>query len=540
MATDYPFVSVFQIATPLFQLFIVASPLVITFSIAQYIRQTYGKRLPLPPGPHPLPVIGNLFDISKTFSAREYRELSNKYGDVVHLSALGQRIIVLGSLEAANELLDKRSAKYSGKPYSVMSELIQLEWSVALQSSSGEMWRKQRRGLHKFFGVTSAAQWNDMQESSAASLPTLLLEDPQRFSEDAQFTFGSIAMRVAYGIPLKDQHDEALALAMEGVKIFTEAFVPGKYLVESFPILKYIPPWFPGAGFRREAARWRRTYELVRNKSFDKSVARMRKGSFEHSMVTAMVKEAEEEGTFSPQDDAVARCVSVSVHLGGADTTLATIRVFFLAMALNAEAQKRAHAELDAVIGVDRLPSLRDREFLPYVEALVMECHRWHPILPLALPRTYTGEDDDEYNGYRIPKGSIVLANTWAFAHDPHNYPDPEKFMPERYLTGEGKLNPDVRDPRTFTFGYGRRVCPGKHFGDAAVWITVASVLHAFNIDPPLNEKGETIDLIPKFTEGILSAPEAFQCRITPQSSTAEALVRQTPARSRVEAKNAG
>ena len=161
--------------------------------------------------------------------------------------------------------------------------------------------------------------------------------------------------------------------------------------------------------------------------------------------------------------------------------TLSTIRTFLLVMALNPEAQKRAQIELDAVIGPDRLPSLSDRCSLPYIEALVMECYRWHPTLPLSVVRTYTGEEDDEYKGYRIPKGSLVLANSWcvlrcsraeagsavltrglvlpcrAFAHDPQNYPEPEAFMPKRYLTGEGKLNHDVRDPRTFTFGYGRR-----------------------------------------------------------------------------------
>ncbi|KAM5539712.1 hypothetical protein V8D89_006525 [Ganoderma adspersum] len=525
---DYPFNTAFQNAAPPFQWIILVSTLVIAFVVATYICQITTKQLPLPPGPRPLPVIGNLFDISKTFSAREYLELSKRYGDVVHLSALGQRIVIVGSLEVTSELLDKRSVKYSGKPSSAMSDLIQIGWNMALQSSSTEMWRRQRREFHKSFGVTSVAQWNGIQESSAARLLGRLLEDPGRFSEHVEFTFGSMAMRVTYGISPKDQHDEALALAKEGVRIFTEAFVPGKYLVESFPILKYVPPWFPGAGFQRQAARWRHTYELVRNKTYDGSIATMRKGPFQHSMVTTMVKEAEEEGTFSAETDDLARGVSAAVYLGGADTTLATIRVFFLAMVLNPEVQKRAHAELDAIIGLNRLPSLRDRGLLPYVQALVMECHRWHPILPLALPRTYTGEEDDEYKGFRIPRGSIILANTWAFAHDPRNYPEPEKFMPERYLTGEGELNPDIRDPRSFTFGYGRRACPGKYFGDTALWITVASVLHTFSIDAPLNEKGETISFTPKFTEGILSVPEAFRCRISPRSSTAEALIRQT------------
>ena len=81
-------------------------------------------------------------------------------------------------------------------------------------------------------------------------------------------------------------------------------------------------------------------------------------------------------------------------------------------MASNPEIQDKAHAELDAVIGPDRLPSLSDRESLPYIDALVKELHRWSPILPLGLPRTYTG-DGDEYKGYRIPKGSLIFANSW-------------------------------------------------------------------------------------------------------------------------------
>ncbi|KAM5539726.1 hypothetical protein V8D89_006539, partial [Ganoderma adspersum] len=493
----------------------------LVLSITHYIRRN--KKLPLPPGPRPLPVVGNLFDIPKVFSSREYRDLSDKYGDIVHLHALGRRIIVLGSLEVATELLDKRSVRYSGRPSSIMSELIQLQRTTSLLSR-GEVWRHQRRKFHRFFSVTAAAQWNVLQESGVRQLLSLLLEDPQHFSEHAEFVFGSTSMRVAYGISPKDHHDEALTLAMEGVKIMSQALVPGRYLVESFPILRHIPSWFPGARFQREAAIWRHTWGLMRNKAFDDSIAKMRGGSFEYSMATAMIQDAEGKGTFSPETDDMSRDVSASVYLGIPSQTLTIFRIFLLAMALNPEAQKRAQAELDTVIGTNRLPSLSDRDSLPNVEALVMECHRWNPIAPLAFPRTYTGEDD-EYNGYRIPKGSLVIVNSWAFAHDPRNYTDPEKFMPGRYLTREGKLNPEVRDPRTFTFGYGRRICPGRHFGDASVWIAVASVLHTFNISPPLDDKGETSVLIPKFTDGLLSAPEPFQCRITPRSSTAEALI---------------
>ncbi|KAM5539713.1 hypothetical protein V8D89_006526 [Ganoderma adspersum] len=515
MTIDYPFSSTFQdvdVAPPL-QLLVVASTIFLILSIKQYINRS--KKVPLPPGPRPLPIVGNLFDIPKAFSPREYRELSDKYGDIVHLHAFGQRIIVLGSLEVATELLDKRSVRYSGKPYSAMSELIQAQGTVSLLSS-GEAWRKQRRELHRFFSAMASTQWNAIQESGVRQLLSLLLDDPQHFSEHAEFVFGSMSMRVTYGMSPKDRHDDALALAMKGVKIMSQALVPGKYLVESFPILRHIPSWFPGARFQREAATWRHTWGLMRNKAFDDSIAKMRGGSFEHSMVTAMVQDAEGKGTFSPETDNMARDVSATVYIGmlsspshdyaeltpclprsSPSQTLTIFRIFLLAMALNPEVQRRVQAELDAVLGTNRLSSLSDRNSLPNVEAL-------NPIVPFALPRTYTGEDD-EYNGYRIPKGSLVIVNSWAFAHDPRNYADPEKFMPGRYLTREGKLNPEVRDPRTFTFGYGRRICPGRHFGDASVWIAVASVLHTFNISPPLDDKGGPVALTPKFTDGLLS-----------------------------------
>ena len=82
-------------------------------------------------------------------------------------------------------------------------------------------------------------------------------------------------MRVTFGISPKDRHDEAVTLAKEGENIFSQAFVPGKYLVESFPILRHIPAWFPGARFQRDAATWRQTWGFMRNKTFDDSIAKM-------------------------------------------------------------------------------------------------------------------------------------------------------------------------------------------------------------------------------------------------------------------------
>lgn len=84
---------------------------------------------------------------------------------------------------------------------------------------------------------------------------------------------------------------------------------------------------------------------------------------------------------------------------------------FFIAMSLFPEVQRAAQAELDEVIGPDRLPELTDREALPYVNAVVKELLRWHASAPLGCPRMTT--DDVEYNGYSIPRNTTVIVNVW-------------------------------------------------------------------------------------------------------------------------------
>ena len=91
--------------------------------------------------------------------------------------------------------------------------------------------------------------------------------------------------------------------------------------------------------------------------------------------------------------------------------TLSTVQSFFLAMASFPEAQKKAQAELEAVVGPNRLPEFSDRDALPYVNALIKELLRWRSVVPIGVP--HRSIEEDEYRGYRIPKGSIVIANIW-------------------------------------------------------------------------------------------------------------------------------
>ena len=88
--------------------------------------------------------------------------------------------------------------------------------------------------------------------------------------------------------------------------------------------------------------------------------------------------------------------------------------------------------------------------------------------------------------------------------HDPEAYDEPDTYRPERFLK-DGKLDPTVRDPSKFVFGYGRRICPGRYYAEAALFINTASVLHVFDIMPPLDQDGRPIRIEPRMTDGLVT-----------------------------------
>ena len=156
-------------------------------------------------------------------------------------------------------------------------------------------------------------------------------------------------------------------------------------------------------------------------------------------------------------------------------------------MALYPEVQRNAQVEIDAVVGPNRLPDFHDRPFLPYINAVLKESSRWNLVTPFGRPFfiivvatilmifegiPHMSTNDDEYNGFYIPKGTVMIANAWlvrpinpisglkisfrSILHDCEVFDNPQEFQPERYLK-DGKLNPNVRDPECAAFGFGRR-----------------------------------------------------------------------------------
>ncbi|PYI16946.1 cytochrome P450 [Aspergillus violaceofuscus CBS 115571] len=177
----------------------------------------------------------------------------------------------------------------------------------------------------------------------------------------------------------------------------------------------------------------------------------------------------------------------------------------------------RARAELDAVVGPDRLPRPDDQPRLPYITAIVEEVLRWRPAGPEGAP--HLSREETTYHGYRIPRGSVVVANIWTIAREEAVFgPHPDAFIPERWLDDHGAFRSSLPAP---AFGYGRRTCPGRYFARNVLWIVVARLLWSFDIRAGVAaETGEPIPVDPEAcTYGLVMRALPFTARFVPRGS---------------------
>jgi cytochrome P450 len=322
-----------------------------------------------------------------------------------------------------------------------------------------------------------------------------------------------------YGYTIEPHSNDPLVdLADRAMVQFSAATVPGAWLVDIVPVLEYLPEWMPGAAFKKTARLWRRSlfdtvtmpYEFVKQQM----AARKNDSSF----VSKSIEQARTEGGLGPDEEHAIKWTALSLYLGGADTSVQTIHAFFLAMSMFPDVQRKAQEEIDRVVGSSRLPSSADRDKLSYINSIVNEAQRWHPIGPMGFP--HVSDEEDHIAGYRIPKGALLLPAIWWFTRDPDVYHDAEMFKPERYLE---PYNEPL--PTDVTFGFGRRICPGRYLADASLYLTFAQSLAVFNIEKAFGEDGKVIEPKHSFRPGIMSPVAPFQMRVAPRTRQHEQLI---------------
>ncbi|PPQ95404.1 hypothetical protein CVT26_008250 [Gymnopilus dilepis] len=479
--------------------------------------------LPYPPGPKGLPIVGNLFDLARSNDTNIYESLAKEYGELVFLSAFGKSVLVLNSSEAANELFDKRSANYSDRAQSVMSnELMGWDFSFG-HMRYGEQWKKHRRVFHQQFQQSVAQTYWPIQRREAHALLRRLLDSPENLDYHLRLNAAAVIMSITYGITIALSGDRYIRLAEKALEGMGAAARPGAFLVDFVP---FCNDWVPGASFKRKAKEWRVAVTGMKEAPFATVLNNMKEGRAAPSFVCNLLNDLQTKENVEDQIQTIKNCAGLTY---AGMFTVSTLASFILAIVLHPEVQSRAQEELDCVVGRDRLPDFSDRPSLPYISAIVKEVLRWNPVAPFGLPHMST--NDDEFRGYFIPGGTIVVGNSRCILNDPLRYPEPRRFNPDRFMAEADRnsnqhLSPG--DPLSVAFGYGRRFCPGRYAGEAQVWISIACILSVFDIGHALDDEGRPIPVVPAFTTGMICHPMPFKFSMKPRGENARLLIQQT------------
>ncbi|CAE6365872.1 unnamed protein product [Rhizoctonia solani] len=363
-----------------------------------------------PPSPKSLPFVGNLFSVPPGHEHVAFAKIGEKLeSDIVYLEILGQKILVLNSAKASSDLLDKRSALYSDRPsIPMLTDPSLMNWSRAVTITGyNDAWRSYRRILNNWLNRRTVTRFNALQGQQARLLLQRLLDATkhtqpfQGVHDELLFTVGSLMLQVAYGYEPQSPQDRffkeaqlafqrALLAGMqtsEDVLDLSDAITnhdTQDFLVNVFPAMLHIPSWFPGTGWKRIANEWRVQQERSKSDPYEWVKTQVATGSDRTSLLGLLLQDHELLSELDPEErDERLKEVGVILFGGGTDTTSTFLLNFIAAMVLNPHAQARAQQELDTVLGQVKLPSISDRERLPYIRNLIDEVLRMYPIAPL-------------------------------------------------------------------------------------------------------------------------------------------------------------
>ncbi|KAK7022937.1 hypothetical protein VNI00_016827 [Paramarasmius palmivorus] len=328
----------------------------------------------------------------------------------------------------------------------------------------GKEWNAHRKLFAHEFSPKQTDRYQPHTLRAVRTFLVDLLHQPHNAHRLLRHMAGSTILSITYGLSIKsaDVGDPVIDMAQRALQSFDEAGVPGAFWVDYLPILKYVPSWFPGASFKRKAREWAKDVNQLVNMPFYAVKSNLAKGIVRPCFVSHCLSNL---NTTDPDDlaynEKIVREAAGSMYEAGTDTTVVASHTFILMMICYPEIQRKGQEELDRVVGPDRLPTYDDGGNLPYVCAIINEVMRYQPVNPLATDGlaaiAHLVTEEDEYKGYRIPKGSVVFGNAWEILRDEETYgPRTDTFDPSRFLTPEGKRNPAVPEP-TCSFGFGRR-----------------------------------------------------------------------------------
>ncbi|KAI9760386.1 MAG: hypothetical protein M4579_001682 [Chaenotheca gracillima] len=478
--------------------------------IADYVRMLY-LRSKMPPGPLPLPIIGNTFMLPDTKPWIYFEQLAKDYDSPIITFWIGRNPTVwLNDAWTASDLLDKRAATFSSRPRMVVFGDLGFGQNSLVSMKYGDRFRVHRKLTHMGIGIQQVRGYQNLQSDENKVVLHDLLTDPENFVLHLERYAASVVSIIGFGRRIQTLTDPIITEVIALMQHAAELNVPGKsfpMLMETFPIL---------AKFPKSIAPWKKGLGGIRGRNFFYALAD--EAANNPSQPDCYVKKLFAEAPKYRLNDLELSTLSGSLFGAGSDTSSSTLITFVLACCAFPETLSPAWAELDRVVGSHRSPTFSDEPNLPYVKAFVKEVFRWRSVAIIG-GQPHAPTQDEYYKGYLIPKDSWVQGNVWAIHHNSREFPSPDTFDPTRYLPDSPTSRPFPSERGYMTFGWGRRVCVGQALAEQGTFISIARLLWGYRIEKARDERGKEIDVdIFNYTDGLNMRPNPFKCSITPRS----------------------
>ena len=447
----------------------------------------------------------------------QFEKWAREYGPIYSLILGTKTLVVLSSDKAVKDLLDKKSGLYSHRQDMYIGQDLCSGGLRVLMMGYTARWRACRKMIHSLLNVSAAKSYVPYQILENKQMLYDMVQDPENFLYHIRRYSNALTTTMVFGWRSPTYEDEKMKQLFDGFSEFAELNQQGTAaLIDFFPWLRYLPDFLlPAQKKGRELHKKEKALYLSHWLKAKQEVA---DGTITRCFCEDLVQVQKKEGF----DDDQAAYISGTLLEAGSDTTSSTLYAFVQAMLLYPEIQKKAQEEVERVVGSERLPVMEDEPNLQYVRAIIKETLRWMPTTILgAVPHAVT--QDDYYEGYLIPKDAGVMNNVWGIHMDPARHPEPRRFNPDRYKDDRQSLadaaaNPDASKRDQFTFGAGRRICPGIHVAERSLFLGVSRILWAMNIEPATDASGKPILPDPeKLTQGFVCMPEEFPAKITPR-----------------------
>ncbi|KAJ8346037.1 hypothetical protein SKAU_G00302300 [Synaphobranchus kaupii] len=451
-----------------------------------------------PPGPRPLPLIGNLLQLDLHRPYQSLYELSKKYGSVFTVHFGGRKVIVLAGYKAVKEALVHHAIEFGDRDISPV--LRDLYNGHGIMFANGDSWKEMRRftlaNLHDF-GMGKRKIGEKIIEEVQYLTEVFERHGGEPFDTKLPLVYSvaNVTSSVLYGRRF-DYTDPLFQEMVCRSPRNTKIWYPIIQIYNWCPRLaRWLKSW--GAVVENVERNKERVRRLVRDQR-DTLCAQERRG-FVDSFLIRQREESDWQKTFFHEENLVTSVINL--FAAGTDTTATTLHWALLLMAKYPHVQERVQEELSQVIG-SRQPREEDRKALTYTNAVIHEIQRVANVDPISIP--HAASCDVTFRGFSIRKGTRVIPLLMSVLLDESQWESPHSFNPDHFLDHQGRF---VRRDAFMPFSAGRRACLGEGLARTELFLIFTSLLQNFSFAPPPGVSEAELDLTPVGGDMLSPAP---------------------------------